>query len=248
MPHLPPGEVHLWRADLDSPPVQLAALRAVLATDERSRADRFHFERDQEHYTVARGTLRCLLALYLGVSPGSVALRYAAHGKPELAGGELQFNVSHSGGHAVFAFAWSRLGVDIERHRRGRAELQIARRFFSEEEIAALERLPESARSGAFFRCWTRKEAYVKGLGAGLSADLASFDVALDEPPRLLATRPGPGEANRWWMASLPLEAGWSGALAVEAPAPRLRCFEVTQASLQEALRCRPGTQSRPGR
>jgi len=131
----------------------------------------------------------------------------------------LTFSVSHADGMAAFAFTRNRMiGVDVESIRKSFDTSGIAERFFSEAERAALQNLPAHKRHQAFFRCWTRKEAYIKALGEGLSYPLHRFDVSISEnEPALLATRPNPAEAGRWLLRTLPVPAGYEGVLAVEA-------------------------------
>jgi len=226
-------EVHVWRAVLDQLAVCLPGLWRTLAEDERARANRFRFQRDRDHYSAARGSLRAILGRYLGVEPGQLQFCYNPHGKPALArgpGGDgLRFNLSHSHGLALFAFARGHeLGIDVERIRPEVASEQIAERFFAPGEVAALRALPDHLRTTAFFRCWTRKEAYIKALGKGLAIPLAQFEVSLapEEPPALLRTQPDPREAARWTLQELDPGSGYAAALAVEGHGWRVRCWE----------------------
>lgn len=215
--------VHVWAAPLDPPAHAVRRHAALLAPDEHARADRFRFERDRRRFTVARGVLRALLGRYLGTDPRGVAFRYESHGKPALDGEPaahgIRFNVSHSGEMALYALARGReLGVDVEEVRRMEDGLKIAERFFSEAEVAAFRALPDGIRDDAFFNCWTRKEAYIKAVGEGLSFPLHAFDVSLapGEPARLLASR-DPRQAERWSLRGLPDPApGYRAAVVVE--------------------------------
>lgn len=226
-PPLGDGEVHVWRSSLELPSEVLATLEATLNSEERERADRFHFARDRRQYVVGRGLLRLLLGGYLGARAASLRFTYGLHGKPSLAGEHaLRFNLSHSHGMALFAFCRGReLGVDVEWVRADFASDAIARRFFSANEVAALCALPAQSRKEAFFSCWSRKEAYLKATGRGLTLALDSFDVSLaPRPAALLATRHDPTDAARWTMFDLAPGPGYAGALAVEGPGPRLWC------------------------
>ena len=161
-----------------------------------------------------------LLASYLGTPPAELCFAYSAHGKPNLAApsGELEFNVSHSAGIALFAFCQRRkIGVDVERIRRDLNVQDIAKRFFSPEERQELFRMPATARYKAFFSCWTRKEAFVKALGEGLSCPLDSFDVSVapDEQRIRPTTRPDASEAERWRIYSVNSFAGYAAAVVV---------------------------------
>jgi len=232
---LSPGgdDVHVWRIPLDLPPPLLAGLAAVLSADERSRAARFRFDIHRTRFTAGRAALRHLLASYLRIRPGEVSFRYSAHGKPSLAGSAagsgLRFNFSNAGGLALAAFVLDReVGVDVEEVKRVADFTAIAERFFSPAENEVLRALPPESRDAAFFTCWTRKEAYIKAVGEGLSIPLDSFDVTLAPggPPRLLATRGEPGGEARWSLHALHPGPGFVGALAVEAPEPEVRCFD----------------------
>src|ERR1700754_4771221 len=145
-------EIHVWRAWLDQPESQNVMLN-ILAPDEQARAARYHFQKDRLHYIIARGLLRTILSRYLNLRPEVLAFGYSAYGKPFLAsphGGDLRFNVSHSHGLALFAFARARdLGVDLEYIRPEVAGEQIAERFFSASEVASLRRLPSGAQPEA---------------------------------------------------------------------------------------------------
>jgi 4'-phosphopantetheinyl transferase len=224
------GEVHVLLAALDTLPA--GALTARLSPEERARAERFHFARDRQRFVGARGLLRGLLGRYLGIEPAALQFAYGPRGKPSLMAeggpGRLRFNVSHSGGLALLAFAWGReLGVDIEWERPVPEAESIARSHFSPHERAALSRLAPAERSRAFFRCWTRKEAFIKATGDGLSLPLDVFDVTLapGEPARLLRVRGDEKEAGRWWMEDLEPAPGFAGALAVKGRPSRLACW-----------------------
>ncbi|MCM3874405.1 MAG: 4'-phosphopantetheinyl transferase superfamily protein [Pyrinomonadaceae bacterium] len=215
------GDVHVWHAMLDD---RLAGrLRSVLSEDELTRADRFHFQKDRNHFIVARGLLRTILASYLDVSPIDLRFCYGEKGKPALMkiSGEnsIEFNLSHSHGMALFAFSRNRaLGVDLEFIRDELMGEDVAERFFSDAEVTALRALSPETRRQAFFNCWTRKEAYIKACGEGLSMALNEFDVSLvpGEPAALLKNKKDPNEVSRWSMHSIPVESGYVAALVAE--------------------------------
>ena len=235
----PPGvlalddaEVHVWRAPLDQPAGVVERLRSTLAEDEKLRAARFHFEKDRARFVVARGALRAILGRYLRVPPARLQFRYGPYGKPslaaEFAASGLEFNVSHS--HALGLIAVARggaLGIDVEHLRGDAAERQIAERFFSACEVAALCGLPAAQQPRAFFDCWTRKEAYIKARGEGLSFPLAEFDVSLrpDEPAALLRVRGDAREAERWTLRALDVAPGYAAALVAQGHGWRLKTW-----------------------
>jgi 4'-phosphopantetheinyl transferase len=209
-------------------------LAGILAPDERERAERFHFERLRWRFVVGRGVLRIILAGYLGTAPAGVRIAYGLRGKPRLADGHgdaLRFNLAHSGGLALYAVTRGReLGVDLEEVRPLEDAEAIAARYFSAGEAAALGALPHADRLAGFFRCWTRKEAYVKARGEGLAIPLHQFDVSVapDEPARLLGSRREPGDADRWSLVGLSPAPGYAGALAIEGRGWSLSCWQWT--------------------
>ena len=232
---LPTTDVHVWRASLEQPLPNVESLRQLLSPDERARADRFHFEKDRRHFVVARGVLRSLLGRYLGIEPDTLRFAYADHGKPHLAAeipqqpAQLKFNLAHSGGLAVYAFTGlGEVGVDLEQINPHFTGDDIARRFFSATEVACLDQLPAETRGLAFFNCWTRKEAFIKAKGMGLSFALDQFDVTLapDQKAELLRTRWDDNEAGRWSLRALEIGVGYVGAVAVEAHNWQLKCWE----------------------
>src|SRR5271167_91390 len=204
---IPEDEVQLWRIDLEALGADESRWRKTLSSDELERASRFHFPRDRQRFAASRSLLRILLADYLATDPAAVSFSYSEKGKPSLggayAGSNLKFNISHSGGVTLLAFTRDReIGVDVEQVR-GDSDLKaIARRFFSPKEQTQLANLPGEKSVDAFFRCWTRKEAYIKAVGDGLSLPLDQFDVSFDagDASALLATRPDASEARHWLL------------------------------------------------
>jgi 4'-phosphopantetheinyl transferase len=213
-------DVHLWRVDLDKVAVAELRWRTVLSEDEINRANRFKFASDRQNFTATRALLRILLGSYLTRNPQELSFIYGQNGKPSLGQGhgrpELHFNVSHSGVKALIAIARGRtLGVDIEHIRENIDCESLARRYFSPCEQAALCALEPSEQFKAFFRCWTRKESYIKAQGAGLALPLHAFDVSVSpsEENVLLATRPDPSEADLWSMRTIEAGEGYEAAL-----------------------------------
>jgi 4'-phosphopantetheinyl transferase len=216
-------EIHVWHASLDQPRGRVTELSDGLAADERVRAERYHFDRDRDRFIVARATLRAILGAYLRRAPASLVFRYGAHGKPALTedgnGSAIRFSVSHSGDEALYAIARDReVGIDIERVRDDISVAEIAGRYFSRREVAALEALPDEARRPAFFRIWTHKEAYIKASGEGLSLPLDGFDISLagQDGDATIASPSDPSVASRWSVREIPAAAGYASALAAE--------------------------------
>lgn len=236
---LPPGdlilrndEVHVWRAPLVQGASRFEKFRRLLSEDEQARAARFYFQKDRAHFIVARGMLRIILGHYLNVAAADLRFGYSFYGMPALAEEftekQLRFNMSHSHGLALFAITSGReIGVDLEQMRPEFADEHIAERFFSAREVEDLRSLPSSMQREAFFNCWTRKEAYIKARGEGLSFPLERFDVSLapGEPAALLVTRDDPREAARWSLRELFPGHGYKAALAVEGNGWQLKCW-----------------------
>jgi len=198
-----------------------------LSPDENARAARFRFDEHRRAFVLGRGALRALLANYLNITPDAVPFVYGPHGKPALApelehrARGLRFNASNSGNFAAYAFTTGcEIGIDIERHRPLTDLERIARRFFSAEETAELLGLSGGQRTDAFFHCWTRKEAFIKAMGGGLSIPLASFQVTLrpGDGARLVSINGSTAAAGEWTMASFDPAPGFAGAVACNAP------------------------------
>lgn len=211
----------------------VAKLAATLDPDEQIRAARYRFAEHRRRFAAARGGLRSLLAKYLGCTAREIVFAYNAHGRPELAypaAPSLRFNVSHSSDTALYAFTGlPAVGVDLERHRKVDRLAELAERYFAPAEFAAWEALPPTDRVAGFFAAWTRKEAYIKAHGRGLSYPLDQFVVSLrpGEPARLLATLDDPSEAARWRLENLPAAPGFSAALAAAAGDWSVQCLEL---------------------
>ncbi len=219
IPDLQLDVVNVWIRTLQASSAMERACYEVLTSEERERAARFRIERPRNDFILTRGTLRSLLAGYIGVTPQELSFRYTAHGKPLLNGqSDLRFNVSHTDGLALIAVVKAReIGVDVEKISAAPDVRKLAERFFSIQERRSLEPLSGDELQAAFFRCWTRKEAYVKARGEGLSLPLHQFDVSVapNESRALLATRPDPSEAGRWTLQDLPVSHGYVAAVAV---------------------------------
>jgi 4'-phosphopantetheinyl transferase len=211
------NEIQVWRASLDCEETAVRRFEAILAPEERARADRFVFPSDRNRFMVARGILRELLGKYVNRSPAELEFDYHPKGKPFLGrqfDSPIQFNISHSHGLALLAFAsGSQLGIDVELIRPDFAGEEIAERFFSGEEVRDLRALPQARRAEGFFRCWTLKEAYVKARGEGLNIPLDSFHVCFTpgQPERLKSA-----DSSRWSLRSLDPDPRYAGALVVE--------------------------------
>ncbi len=223
-------EVHLWKIDLAAVADGEQRWRQVLSADEQARAARFHFSKDRQRFTATRALLRMILAGYDDSDPNEIEFQYSEKEKPSLkqspSATRLEFNVSHSGGIALLVFGRGRsLGVDVEHVRENFEHEPIARRFFSDQEQSQLSALAPAERYHAFFRCWSRKESYIKAQGVGLSLPLRQFDVSLKpgDLNALLATRPDGAEAARWSLRDIPVDDGYLAALCVRGHGWRLK-------------------------
>jgi 4'-phosphopantetheinyl transferase len=231
-PTLSDHEVQLWRVDLEKVSGSHNRWQKLLSPDEQARAQSFRISADRQRYTVVRALLRVILAGYMKRDPEDLTFAYSNLGKPRsdsvCSESEIRFNVSHSGGAALLAFTRAReVGVDIEIVRHNIEAESLARRFFSLREQEQLSDLETEERAEAFFRCWTRKEAYLKATGAGLSLPLGQFDVSIKAGGTdcLLETRPDATEADRWSLREVPAGPGYVGALCISGQDWELRSW-----------------------
>lgn len=220
------GSTHVWKITLQ--PDNMAGWDQWLSTKEKERAARFAFDRHRNYYIAAHVQLRLLLARYLNVAAQEIEFFYNEFGKPFLTNRSLYFNLSHS--HELGLVAVNsryEVGVDIEWIRPNFDDLRIAKRFFSPDEADRLFALPATKQKEAFFRCWSRKEAYIKGRGLGLAIPLNQFDVSFEEnePTRLLSTAHDPAAVNEWRLFALYPDSGYAGALVVNDFNADIRCW-----------------------
>ncbi len=181
---LPEKEAHVWLASLTAADTSLDRVADCVSPAERDRATRFKFLPDRTRYLIAHAALRSILGRYLNVHPAAVEWIEGPIGKPKLAptlaGGEIEFNLSHSGDLALIAVARAtEVGIDVERVQEDFAFESVAQRFFTPREVAALQALPPDLRREAFYKCWTSKEALMKGKGLGLSGSLDEVRIQL---------------------------------------------------------------------
>jgi 4'-phosphopantetheinyl transferase len=221
---LPDDEIHLWQSTLDLPPSSVERLLSTLSVDEVTRADRFYFARDRLRFVAGRAIMRDILGRYLNCRPEQISFVYNSYGKPGLdrsvACTNIQFNLSHSSGRLVLAVGRRRLGIDLEKIRPGIASEDVAAHFFAPAEVCELATVPVLYRVEAFFNCWTRKEAYVKARGEGLSTPLDAFEVSLapGEPARLIKTVSDDTTSSGWALQALEPHPGFVAAIVAEKP------------------------------
>lgn len=223
------ADLQIWDFPLLVSESVFANCSSLLSEDEQQRASRFRFQRDVRRFVVARGSARSILSGYTRTPAHQLRFAYSEHGKPSLAQNEVdvRFNLSHAGDRALLGVTLGRdIGVDLEVIRHDVEHRKLAERFFSAQEHRQLSLLspPEGLR--AFYRCWTSKEAFLKAQGLGLTRSLDSFDVDLSSgPARLAATRPDPGEAERWQLLEIEAAPGYAAAAAVYGAINRLSIF-----------------------
>lgn len=229
-PTIKVDEIHVWFALLDFSPEQLAKFYTTFSEKEKIRAQRFHFEKDRTRFTGARGILRKLLSQYLKCDPADIEFSYSSHGKPALVNDpDLHFNVSHSQNVALFAFSKQfELGVDIETMEKFREISAIAKRFFTEEESKIIDSQNDEAQIQAFFNGWTRKEAFLKALGLGLSYPLKQVEVtmAASEPAKFIALYDNKLDIRQWSLYDLKPIDKFAAALVVKGVANKISLFK----------------------
>jgi 4'-phosphopantetheinyl transferase len=227
----PTARVDIWKVCFDQPP-KAGCEASILSPDEIARAGRFHFEKDRIQFTRCRCALRRILADYLAIAPGEIRFEYLISGKPQLAADQnpraLEFNVSHSANIALIAVSSEhRLGVDVEKIR-GDVDVEaLAERFFSPRERDGIRALPDLLRVPGFFACWTRKEAFLKATGAGLSFPLADFSVTThpDHAPEIEDISGNREGGKPWFLSDLHVIDGYRAAVVLESPHLKLETY-----------------------
>lgn len=211
---LPEDTVDLWRLCLEQPPEVVERFSLLLNTEEKARAARFRFDRDQTCYILTRGVLRHLLGGYLQLPADELSFEVGEHGKPALSGAKLEFNVSHSGSYSLLGFCRGRrVGVDVEEIRPRKSVDLVAEHHFADGELAGVLEAEGDERLTRFYRCWTRKEAYMKATGMGLAVGLKSFEVSVGEEAKLVWTERG--DADAWQLSDVEVADGYAGATCV---------------------------------
>jgi len=204
----PPGApLSLWSAPLDVPASLLIELEECISPEESERAGQYRQALDRDRFVAARGWLRRLLASQLRGDAHDIRFVTSEGAKPSLVGSHLRFNASRSAGVALYATSWTtEVGVDIERVRAIDDIGGFAKRFFSVAEQSALAALAPAHRLDASFQCWANKEAYVKGLGAGLTVALQTFDTWSSDSAHC--------SVDGWTIHQVDVGFGFAGAVA----------------------------------
>jgi 4'-phosphopantetheinyl transferase len=221
-------EVHVWCTRVDASTAVVASMEASLSAPERIRAAKFLHNEAQSRYVFSRGLLRNILATYVGARPEDLTFWSNEFGKPFLdepfASSGIYFNVSHSKNLVVIAVAFERqIGVDVEFVRSISDVDAIAHRCFTESELQLLNG-ESSSKISNFFRCWTRKEAFVKAIGKGLSVPLNSFTTSLPGGVTSGRLPPVPEQSpiKLWWITDLDVPPDYRSALVNEGDKPTI--------------------------
>lgn len=237
------NQVHIWAAWLDVPESVRIAYQAALSPAEVERASRFYFQQHRNRYVVAHGWLRQLLAAYLGRPAVSLDFEHCTKGKPALAGvarsSQLQFNLAHSEALALIAVARQiPVGIDLERIRKLDDAEQLVARFFSAHELSKFQALDPAQKQVAFFNLWTRKEAWLKATGEGITHLLAQVEVSLlpGEAARLLRLPQGFPDCSQWSLQELKPATGFVGAVVLAAAGAKTECRFWDHSLLGESI------------
>ncbi len=224
------NETHIWCADLNRSDLAEKDFTKVLSRDESERASKFRFSVDCKRFIARRGILRLLVGEYIKMSPEKVVFQYGEQGKPFVSGNSaFHFNLSHSENIILFAFTEEHeLGIDVEYTNRMIELKEIATRFFSPNETKVLLNLSEKHQPKGFFNCWTRKEAFIKAVGQGLSFPLDEFEVSLkpSDEARLIATHWNPDDVDKWSLRSFEPAEKFVGAIAVKGKISEIKFYK----------------------
>ncbi len=226
------NDIHVWAFRLDVSPSSQAQFAAVLSAEERERADQFHFVHHRNRFIAGRGWLRVLLGRYLRISPEQIQFAYGSQGKPALGNQPhrgLHFNLAHSDMIALAAVTWAGpLGVDVEGVRELADMDELVERFFCAREKTIFKKLSHEQKRLAFFNLWTRKEAWLKATGQGISQYLNRVEVSFvsGEKASLLSLPDGSQSAGDWSLHELNPAPGFAAALAVLSKQTRLFCWQ----------------------
>ncbi len=223
-------ELHIWQISLIQSRDTIETLANHLDENERAKAEKFRFETDRLNYVISHGARREILAKYLKCVPNAIKFKKNYYGKPFLRENKkkIYFNLSHSHEIALLAVAKKRrIGVDIEAIRTNFDVINIAEQFFSTPEIEILQSIPGNLRTKAFFDCWTRKEAFIKAVGRGLSYPLKEFSVAFSpfERAQLISLENIYIKPENWRIIELNIADNYAAAAAMESKKTKTKLF-----------------------
>lgn len=220
---------HLWYASFSNNTNNLSYYLELLSADEIKKASKFKFEINQQQFIIARGILRLLSGKYLNIKPNAIDFKYGEYGKPEYGfHSDLKFNISHSGDLIVLGFVKDfDIGVDVEKVKNDFDVLEIASNFFSALEIETLKKVPKAQQVEYFYRCWTRKESFIKAKSLGLSFPLDSFSVCIhsDKKSELLETKWDAAEKHQWKLFTLSPKPDYLSAISIQGNIKTVKYF-----------------------
>lgn len=211
-------EVHIWVAQLQANDETIAHYEALLNEAESIKANRFHFEKHRTRYKIAHGFLRTVLSLYLDLPAKDISFAFKPNGKPYIENSRIHFNLSHSEDKAVYAFAHSEVGVDIELIN-DTYNSDVAARYFSPDENARINKTNPEQQAAEFYRIWSRKEALIKASGKDLSMGSEQFST-LAEKVTL--------DAISWHLIDLDILNNFSCSLVINPSIQTLSYYELT--------------------
>jgi 4'-phosphopantetheinyl transferase len=227
-------EVHVWCVNFNVFERDIHALRLNLSKDENAKAESFYFYKDKKNYIGRHAILRRILGRYLSIAPNNINFSYSSHGKPSLCnysnGDTIHFNLSHSKGLVLYAITRGReVGIDVERIIPGIMDTQFSSYVFSQKELYGIQSLPSDLRMIALFQYWTRKEAFVKALGKGLSYDLKKIDVsgAFGENNIISHRNSDAHDGCRWSLRDIEVGSGYAASIVVKGYNWRLKCWKM---------------------
>jgi 4'-phosphopantetheinyl transferase len=226
------GVIHVWAWQNHLPNESNDADVSHLSEEEVGRFLRLRFQRDRVGFATSHRNTRLILSHYLDTPPETLAISAEEGGKPRLQGAgaeRLHFNLSHCKDIGMLAVAWNvEVGIDVEQPRR--IEPGLAKRYFSASELHELSALDHDKWLSGFLRCWTRKEALLKGEGMGLRTPLDAFDVSVAiEDPRLLAVRPPAKFSHSWQLYDVSPPTPYVACLAVAAAPAAIHRYHFPQ-------------------
>ncbi len=223
--HIASGQIQVWRAQLHLMIPQLDTFIPHLSQEERDRGNRLVKTEHRCRFLISHAILRLILSRYLGQPPNDIQLQKGPHGKPYLEDQPLQFNMTHSNDIALYAItACADIGIDVEYVKRKHRMDALVKRFFSKREYQEYQSFPEGERHLAFYRAWTRKEAYLKATGLGLSYPLDHFDVSLapEGTQCLLHVEDSAEMPQHWTLFSFEPCVDYLSSIAIKAPVEKL--------------------------
>lgn len=215
-----PNQTHLWYIKFNKQLNNVPFFTSILSDDEKEKASKFRFKKDQNQFILSRGALRVLSANYLNIDAKNIVFKYGKYGKPEFDfNSDLKFNVSHSGNFGIIGFVKNfDIGIDIEKIKNDFDVLDIASNYFSELEIETIKKLPKEKHVEYFYRCWTRKESFIKAKSLGLTFPLDSFSVCINSNKKteLLETKWDNTEKHTWKLFAFSPHQNYIGAISIQ--------------------------------